>query len=264
MEDLKTNESETKKVFFITSNETKLDKLIEYKIPINRGIINLKAGYYNAEYKKEIKINNSSFSVYINSFEIYNADLKEEDQDYKSKKYKIEINLRYNKTNFPGVISFRSSKNNFIYDFKFKEYKSWGRTYEPPFQITFSKLEQLKIYNEFLDKVLHKEKSEQIYSDLVTESQIIYFGKKFYLDFFLEIFKICHKEKTVKLFLKTFKIENILLPKNFEYKDYEPMLKLIENDFSMIIQYCSEKEDKFIYYYIFYTLLFFVRYYYDK
>ena len=175
----KTNESETKKVFFITSNETKLDKLIEYKIPINRGIINLKAGYYNAEYKKEIKINNSSFSVYINSFEIYHVDLKEEDQDYKSKKYKIEINLRYNKTNFPGVISFRSSKNNFIYDFKFKEYKSWGRTYEPPFQITFSKLEQLKIYNEFLDKVLHKEKSEQIYSDLVTESQIIYFGKKF-------------------------------------------------------------------------------------
>ena len=138
MEDLKNNE--TKKVFFITSNETKLDKLMEYQIPKNRGIINLKAGFNNAEFKKEIIYNNLSFSVYINSFEIEPWNLKKEDQDNKTKKYKIKINLKYDEC-FSSDISFRASKNNFIYDFKFNEYKGFFKVYNPPTQINFSQLE---------------------------------------------------------------------------------------------------------------------------
>ena len=179
MEDMKKDEPERKKVFFITSNQTKLDKLIEYKNPRNRGLINLKTGYNNSEFKKEMKYKNQIFSVYINSFEIELENLNEEDQDPKTKTYKITISLRYNKDHFPGHISFRASKNNFIYDFKFNEYKSWGKTYYPPPQINFSHLEQLKIYDEYLDKVLKKEKSEEIYADLVSDSQSLYFNKIF-------------------------------------------------------------------------------------
>ena len=264
MEDLIKVEPEKKKVFFITSNEAKLDKFLEYQIQENRGIINLKAGNSNAEFKKEIKHKNSTFSVYINSFEIDNANLREEDRDPKTKRYKCEISLRYNKTNFPSEISFRTTKNYFIYDFKFDEYRGWGKVYGPPPQVNFSQLEQLKIYNEYLENILKKEKNEGIYADLITESQIVGFEKKIYLDFFLEIFKICHKEKIVKRHLRLFKIENILLPKNFEYENYEPMLNLIENDFNIITQYCNSEEDKYIYYIIFYTLSLFVRNNYDK
>ena len=261
---MKKDEPEKKKVFFITSNQTKLDKIIEYKIKNNIGLINLKAGYNNSEFKKEIKYKNYTFSVYINSFEIDCKNLKKDYQDPSTKKYNSIITLRYNKTNFPGYISFNALKNNFIYDFKFNECKSWGKIYDPPLQINFSHLEQLKIYDEYLDKVLKKEKNEQIYYDLVADSQSISFSKKIDLDYFLEIFKICYTEKIVKLFLKSFKLENIIFPINFIYKDYEPMLKLIENDFNIIIRHCSEKEDKFVYYNIFYTLLLFVRYNYEK
>ena len=264
MENLIKEEPEKKKVFFITSNAAKLDKFLEYQIPRNRGIINLKAGIFNAEFKKEIKHKNSTFSVYINSFEIDKANLREEDQDPNTKRYKFIITLKYNKLYFPSEISFVATKNNFIYDFKFNEYRGWGKVYAPPFQINFSQLEQLKIYNEYLENILKKEKNEEIYADLITESQKVGFGKKIYLDFFLEIFKICHKEKIVKLFLKSFKIENILLQKDFEYENYEPMLNSIENDFNIITQYCNSEEDKYIYYIIFYTLSLFVRNNYDK
>ena len=261
---MKKDEPERKKVFFITSNQTKLDKFIEYEIPKNRGLINLKAGYNNSEFKKEMKYKNQIFSVYINSFEIELENLNEEDQDPKTKTYKITIFLRYNKNRFPGYINLRESKNNFIYDFKFNEFKAWAKIYVPPPQINFSHLEQLKIYDEYLDKVLKKEKSEEIYADLVSDSQSLYFNKKLDLDYILEIFKICYNEKTVILFLKSFKLENIILPTNFLYEEYEPMLKLIENDFNLITRHCSEKEDKFEYYIIFYTLLLFVRYKYEK
>ena len=261
MEDPKNNER--KKVFFITSNETKLDKLLEYQIPKNRGIINLKAGYNNAEFKKEKIYNNLTFSVYINSFEIEPKNLKKEDQDTKSKKYKIKINLKYDEC-FSSDISFRASRYNFIYDFKFNVYMGFFKSYAPPNQLNLSKLEQLKIYDEYLDKVLKKEKNEQIYSDLVTESQSLCFIQKIYLDYFLEIFKICYTEKTVKHFLKFYKLENILIPINFEYNDYEPLLGLIENDFNIITRHLSAKEDKFVYYYNFYTLLFYKIYNYEK
>ena len=53
--------------------------------------------------------------------QIETKDLKKDDQDPKSKKYNATITQKYNKTNFPGYIWFRASKNNFLYDLKFKE-----------------------------------------------------------------------------------------------------------------------------------------------
>ena len=47
MEDIKKEEPEKKKIFFITSNQSKLDKLMEYQVRRNRGIIKLKAEFKN-------------------------------------------------------------------------------------------------------------------------------------------------------------------------------------------------------------------------
>ena len=254
---------EPKKVFFITSNQSKLNNLIEYQVQRNKGLINLKAGISNCELKEDQKFKNSTFTVFVNSLEINPKELRKEEQDPKSKKYPASINLKYNKANFQGIFSFRSTKNNFLYDFKFNEYRGWGKVYEPPPQINFSQLDQLKFYIKYL-KSIKKQQKDQIYQDLVTESQSLSFGKKIYLDFFLEILKNCYAAKTVKLFLKSFKIENILLPKEFVLKDYVLVLNIIEKNPDIIIKYCSEKEDKSAYYIIFYTILFYVRFNYDR
>ena len=57
---------EPKKIFFITSNQTKLNNLIEYQVK-NRGLINLKVGASNSELKEEQKYKNNSFTVCVNS-----------------------------------------------------------------------------------------------------------------------------------------------------------------------------------------------------
>ena len=76
-----------KKIFFITSNESKLDKLILYQFKKYKGNVNI-------EYRKEINYNNSLFSIYVNSFDIEPRAQRDEDYDPKSKEYKIKINLK--------------------------------------------------------------------------------------------------------------------------------------------------------------------------
>lgn len=88
MEDLKKDESDKKKVFFITSNQTRIDACIKYEISRNKGVDNLKAGYQNAEWN-EIKVyKNENFSIYINSFEIIPKNLNLEDKVPKKKNTK--------------------------------------------------------------------------------------------------------------------------------------------------------------------------------
>ena len=253
-----------KKVFFITSNQTKIDKFIEYEIPKNVGITNLKAGNINAEYREEKKYRNSLFSFFINSFEIEQNDLKNKNKDPRTNKYKAKISWRYNRVYFPGdTINFIPSKNNFIFDFKFHEYLAWYKVYEPPPQVNLSLIEQFKFYINYLKKVLKAKSNEQIYKDLISDSQRLCFGKKFYLDYFLEIFKNCYAQKEVIFLLQMFKLNNIILPMDFEYNDYKILLNVIEKSPNTILSKFSEKENKNIYYEYFYTLLLFVRYNYD-
>ena len=263
MSEQKKDESETKKVFFITSNQSKLNKLLNYEISKGKGLANLQAGDPKAVYREDQAYKREQFSVFINSIEIVQNELKEENRDQKSKKYKAIVNLKNARHTFPGPISFRHTKNNFIYDFEFNEYKGWTSTYYPPPHIAFSKLEQLKLYIKYVKDKLKKKQKDQIYRDLITESQLAVFGKKTYLDFYLEIFKNCYADKEIKLFLKSFKIENILLPENLNYKDYSVILGLLERKPEIISQHCVEK-DKKLYYKLFYTLLFYVRFIYER
>lgn len=253
--------NENKKIFFITTNQTSLDKLIEYEIPNKRGLINLKAGHSKSELSKEIKFKNETYTVHINSMEISQKDLKGKDQDIITKKYRTTLILKYNKCTFSTDISFRASKNNFIYDIKFNEYKGWAKTYYPPSGKDISQLEQLKIYVKYLEHIIKKQ--DEIFQDLLIDSQDLSFG--IYLDFFLEILKNCYATKNVILFLRSFELENILLPgEDYFLRDYEGFLKVIENEPKIITNYCVREEDKYQLYLNFITLLFYIKYNFER
>ena len=145
MSDKKDEKTGPYRLYFITSNQSKLDKYIKYDIPKNRGLTDFRVGDSNSEMREERQYKKEIFSVYLNSMEIVPNALKKEDQDPTTKRYNSEIYLKYNRTNFPGKLNFKHTKNNFIYDFEFKEYHGWGKIYDPPPQIKFSKLDQLKM-----------------------------------------------------------------------------------------------------------------------
>ena len=58
MKEKNKQKGQLKKVFFITSNQVKNDKDIIYQIPNNRGLINLKAGNSNSEFREQTNYKN--------------------------------------------------------------------------------------------------------------------------------------------------------------------------------------------------------------
>ena len=58
-----------KKIYFITSNQSKLDSHLKYENR-TKGLCNLKAGSINAEFQEQITYKKERFSIYINSIEI--------------------------------------------------------------------------------------------------------------------------------------------------------------------------------------------------
>ena len=240
-------------VFFITSNLTKLDKNLEYSSSKNlKNILT-----------KSMKIRNETFTVKAFSFEIVKKDLKKNDLDIEKKKYKANIKLKHTKykvasTTFQGLILFKDSKNNYIYDFEFEDYISWTGNTPPPIHIRFTKCQQLKIFNEMLN-LLKVKQGDKLSFDLIIDSQLYLKGNKYELDFYLEILKRCYAKKEVKTLLMMFKLERVTLPEKLDPKEYSSILKLIEKKPDVIIKYCSEKDNKEKYYKLFYSLLLFFR-----
>ena len=178
-------ELENNKVFFITSNQSKLDNYLTFEASTH-GLVNLRAGINSAEYKSETTFKRENFSIYINSMEIMPKELNKNDQDSKTQNFNGLINLKTENYAFPGNFSYMPSKNNFIYDFEFTENKGLLKNFPPPPQIKFSKLEQLKLYISYM-KALKKKQSDKIYQDLITSSMSASFDQKISLDFYLEI-----------------------------------------------------------------------------
>ena len=258
-------EGQLKKVFFITSNQVKNDEDITYQIPKNRGLINLKAGNASNEYREQANYKNSLFTVYVNSFEVSRESLKEEDKDNETKKYKSTITLKYGKSYFYANIIFSPTKNDYIYDLKFLEFKSWGKTYFPPPQISFSLFEQFNIYIKYM-KAQKKMQKDEIYKDLIDASKQLCGGPKklkIEIEFFLEILRNCIYDLGVKMFIRRFKIEYVTFTKTIDLKKYIKILNLLERNPSLIIKYCTEKDNKELYYTSIYYLIFSVRYRYD-
>ena len=247
------------KVFFITSNLTKLNKNIEYSTS--------KTKFKNILTKNQ-KYRNENFTIKVFSFEIIKNELNDKDKDVNAKKYKAKVELKFtkhlmNSTTFQGTILFKETKSNYIYDFIFKDYKGWTGIISPPLSIRFTKCEQLKIYNEVLN-LLKVKQGDQLSLDLVIDSQLYLKGKNYDLDFYLEILKRCYAKKEVKTLLMMFKLERVILPEKMVPKEYSSILTLIEKKPDVIIKYCSEKDNKEKYYKLFYSLLLFFRANYEK
>ena len=138
---------------------------------------------FNSILRKQQTFNKKEYTINVFYFEIAPEELREKDKDSKSAKYKAYINLKYDKQ-FEGIIIFKETKNNFIYDFKFKEYKGWIDKISPPESINYSKIDQLKIFNEVLKK-LNAKQNDELYKHLVLDSQSYITGQPFSFDFYL-------------------------------------------------------------------------------
>ena len=251
-------ENKNYKVFFITSNQSKLDKSIEYSFPNSQIPLNIILSK-NEKYRGE------DFSIKVFTFEILEDNLKNKDLETKKYKTKIQLNYkqRFTSIYFNGEILFKENKNNFIFDFNFNDYQSWTGSQPPPINIKFSKCNQLKIYNEALNKMNIKQ-GDILSLHLIFDSQIYLKGKKYDLDFYLEILKRCYSIKEAKTLLMMFKLGRVHLPDNFEVKAYSSILELIEEKPDIIIRYCSEKDNKDKYYKLLYSLLLFFKANYEK
>jgi len=252
-------EKENYKVFFIVSNLSKLDKCIEYSFLNNQNPLNIILTK-NEKYREE------DFSIKVFAFEILKDILTK--KDYEKNRYKAKIQLNYNKnswksTCFNGEILFIDNRNNFIFDFNFYDIKDWIGTYSPPINIKFSRLQQLKIYNEVLNKIKVKQ-GDILSRHLILDSQMYLKGQQYDLDFYLEILKRCYSKKEIRTLLIMFKLERVLLPEKLEVKAYSSILELIEEKPDIIIRHCSIFDYKDKYYKIFYSLLLLFRANYEK
>ena len=240
-----------KKVFFITSNQSKLDKEINYTLA-GSGAINLKPILTKTQkYKME------DFTINVLTFEFVVKDLKDIDKDQKTKKYKAKVNLNFKKYSFPGQVEFLKERNNFIYDFKFKEHNGWTGNISPPLSIKFCKTDQIHIFNEVLRK-LNVKQEDELSLNLISDSQLCIKGNNFDLNFYIEIYKLCYKISAGNLHLAMFKLERVLLPQKFETKLYSGLLNLIEKKLTKD----SKTSDKFLN--PFFTLLLYFRDNYQK
>jgi len=252
------NKIKNDKVFFIISNQSKLDELIEYSLSKSNGLQN-----FNSILKKTAKYKREDFTTYVFYFDIFPNELTDRDKDIKTKKYKAKIFLKYQRNNFEANILFKEDKSNFIYDFKFEDYKGWTGNKSPPISINYSKTEQIKIFNEAL-KILKVKQVDKLYKNLITDSQCYIIGQKYYFDFYLEVLKSCYSQNEVKTLLMMFKLARIMLPEKMEAKQYLSILNIIEKKPSVILKHCSEKDNKEKYLKAFYTILLFFRMNYDQ
>ena len=252
-----------KKIFFIISNQSALDNDIEYTIIDNYGLSNFKRLCYGTMKKKS---ENYTISVYY--IDIIPEYLEKKHKDSELEKYEAKIKYKKNKIIgsdiFYGTISFIKTKNNFIYDFEFKESKGlFNNIIYPPPYIKFSKASQLQIYIQI--KELFFKEDELLFQDLITDSKRFLIEQnieKYSFDFYLENFLIIYHLKEIKELLKCFDLKKIELSLNFNPKRYAEVLNECENDPSIIMKYSNKKKDK--YYYKFYSLLLFFKMNYDK
>ena len=210
MEDSNKPENLPFKVFFITSNQSSLDKRIEYTLS-KKGMINLRKVHSKVE-----KYKGEDFSISIFCFDIENKDLRTHDYDKESQKYRAVIKLKqkigYGRENrFKGYFLFKETKNNFIFDFKFEdEIRYLGNTPAPP-SIKFPQSTQLKLYNETF-KILKIEQDSDFIKDLMINCQALLRGRIYEIDLFLEMINTCYLSKSINTLLLSFNLKKTKLP----------------------------------------------------
>ena len=121
----------------------------------------------------------------------------------------------------------------------------------------------MNIFQELL-KFFRVGQEDPLHTDLVKDSQLFLEGKEYYLDFFLEIFKLCYSKNEVKNMLILLDLKKVKLPKELNKNNYSSILDLIEEKPNIITKYCNENENKDKYYKKFYIILLYFRINYEK
>ena len=250
------------KVYFITSNQSKLENEIQYTISTrDKAFKNL-----NIVLKKEQKYKREDFTFHVHSFEVVKNELDDNYKIPETKIYQAKITLRYNRTIFEGFVKFKETKkcfNTFFYDLKFNDAKGFFGATPPPPSINFSKTEQIRIYNEVL-KLLKIKQGDPLSITLITDSLTYINRNKYYLDFYLEILRSCYTKIEVKMLLMKLNLEHVLLPEKIDNLNYyTSILNSIEKNPNLITKHCGEKDSKDKYYKFFYTLLLYFRSFYE-
>ena len=243
------------KVFFIASNQTNLDDKLQYSIEKRKGIFDLvKEKSITYRYN-----NRENFTIKIFSFNYNPSELAFDSKDQATQKYKAKINLCKKNVlksdNFIGKILFKNNKNNFIYDLKF-ESNNWFNS-AAPVALYLKHSEQFNYYHLLL-KELKIKIDDKLSEALILDTQNFFVGqdKKFYFDFFLDVFKFCFKLKIVRPLLMAFKQEKVMIPDKINVKFYSSLLNLISQKLEIINKNAPKIEKHF-----FFLLLFFKMHY---
>ena len=246
------------KVFFITSNQSSLNNKLEYSLN-KSGMINLRVAH-----AKTGKHNREDFTTLVFTFDIKNDELRNNDFDKDKKSYKATIKLKQKNTysmdtKFEGYILFKATRNNFIFDFKFEDYKGYTGTYYAPPHIKYSHFDQIKLYKDAFKK-LNIKQNTLFTENLISDSQRLLIGQKYNIDLFLEILKSCYTSPSVKTLLMCFNVGKVTLPSyQIDPNEYTKILNFIEKNPNAITKYCTEKDNPKKYYKSFYTLLLYFR-----
>ena len=226
-------------------------------------------------YDRILTYNLSSESIGMSNLsEKLSKDYKENEEDYKIKLYsysynpskikepKTEIILYgYGSESFSGYISFKSTVDNFIYDFSFELYKGKLKDIPPPKSLNLTKNKQFELFKEYLNK--SNIKKDQLLSTLL-DSSFCYISdyEYYYFDFYLSL--LLDVSKIIKV-LSYFNLDKIKLPEKIDVQEYSNNLNKIKNSTNIITKYLNDDNKEIEKYLeIFYTILLYFRINYEK
>ena len=220
-------------------------------------------GFY--DYKREslklINYEGKEFAISINSFSINKQDLiKSKETDTYDLTVKLNIPGFLGTYIYSKKLSFVEIKNHFIYGFKLDDQPKYYFEGKAPKSVIFSKMKQLNLYIEYLNKV-HSEPGDSLSNAFCEETiETLVKDKKFYFDFYLELLQYYKNSKNITKILDSFEPKNCEIPTNFNESKYESTLEEIESNQEMYAKYCLEDGEDIKIKKKFYTLLIYFRY----
>ena len=220
-------------------------------------------GFY--DYKREslklINYEGKEFAISINSFSINKQDLiKNKETDTYDLTVKLNIPGFLGTYIYSKKLSFVEIKNHFIYGFKLDDQPKYYFEGKAPKSVIFSKMKQLNLYIEYLNKV-HSEPGDSLSNAFCEETiETLVKDKKFYFDFYLELLQYYKNSKNITKILDSFEPKNCEIPTNFNESKYESTLEEIESNQEMYAKYCLEDGEDIKIKKKFYTLLIYFRY----
>ena len=242
---MNTENNNIHKIYFIYTSRDYIDKNIQLNVEKKKYCQN-----FQIESSQET-INNKK--TYITKLYSVTFDLEKVNEE------SLVIQLNYNKNTFQTEpIKFDKLRDNFIFDFKFNEIKSFFKTIYPPESYYIKNATQFNIFNEYLNN--NNLKKSLCKDALIVDSIKQLRGDSISFEFYLSIFRECYFEKNVKPLLLFFKPDKIRVNNEIDPSKYQTIINLVSKNPKFITKYCNENEiEKFTN--IFYSfILFFNRY----